>query len=141
MRLPFTLLGAVGLLGGCGHHARANPQGPLPSRHVVEVLDTVLTRFPCIGDVRRWERRYRFDRIVDRKDPRMGAILQGTIEVQLWRAGPAGAFSVRPGRSIAPPEKADVFVIDDRPIYVARAFYDRATRTLRLNFCGPNFPA
>jgi hypothetical protein len=123
------------VLADCGRSRDEDLAGPTPQPRVIDVLEAALSRFPCIGDIRKWERRYRFERNRDLYDPRRGEVSLNTIEFHLKRAG---RFGVRPGRHISPPASVRVFELDDRPTDVAWGTYDVPTRTLKLTQCGPN---
>jgi hypothetical protein len=136
------VLGAVWLAAdhtvGMDTRSRARPAeeqstGAVPSTRLIEVLEAAVTRFPYIGSVDGWWRRWRFPR----KNPRSEEVSLTTIEFHFDRAG---NFGIRPGRHITPPVPIDTFEIDDSPI-VASGTYDMRTRVLRLTYCGSNFPS
>lgn len=101
-----------------------------PSPQVVDRIEALLARQPCIGQLQRWSRSYSYG-----ADARSGALYDSIVEFDLEEAGQAG---VRPGRYVTEPNSQP---LNDAPIKIAWGDYDLETGVLTVGSCGPNYGA
>lgn len=100
---------------------------PRPSGEVVDGIEALLEKQPCIGDLGHWARFYGYDFLPE------DAVDTGIVDFHLEQAG---SYGVRPGRHITEP---DSWVnLDDRPIRMADGDYDIRERRLTVASCGNN---
>lgn len=104
---------------------------PRPQRPIVDRIESLLARQPCIGRLDHWSRTYAFD-----YDQGTRTVHDHIIAFHLEEAGPLG---VRPGRQVTEP---DSWVnLDDRPIRMVEGDFDVSDGQLRIGFCGDNVGA
>jgi len=115
-------------MGKYQHWATTQPR---PTQQIIDRIEGVLSREPCIGSLARWSRKYSYD-----YDSKAQALYPDIIRFELDEAG---KFGVQPGRRAAEPS---VLVgIDDRPIKMASGDYDLKDGRLHIFYCGNNFGA
>jgi hypothetical protein len=102
----------------------------LPQVRDIEQAEQVLARFPCVGSMRRWVRRYAFARNAKtlRVDPSL-------IRFEFVTAGYRGR---RAGREVVP--FAALMQVDDGDFGMANGVYSIRTHLATLSYCGPNRP-
>jgi hypothetical protein len=134
MRFRLPPLIACAVVGGCGQPAEEHRSGP-PSR-MVGVLESVLPRFPCIGNIHHWQRIWRFEQhTLPRRD-----WSTTTIEFGLRRAGRFGILPTRRIEAPLSPGVVEWFFWENPKVDQAFGTYDIPSRTLKLTSCAPPKP-
>ena len=101
---------------------------PRPPAPLVDRIEALLAKEPCVGSMDRWSRYYGYNHLPEK------TVDTGIVDFHLEEAGTPG---VRPGRHITEP---DSWVnIDDRPIKMVSGDYDVEEDRIRIAFCGDNF--
>lgn len=142
MRTSLALIAACALIG-CGkpepaqapltEHDRMEKlynewaaQVPRPTPEIVDRIEALLVKEPCIGDINRWSRFYAYDMPEKTVDT-------GIVDFHLEEAGTLG---IKPGRQITVPS---AWVnLDSRPIKMVGGDYDLKEDRIRVGFCGNN---
>ncbi len=100
---------------------------PRPPEKLVDRVEALLAKEPCVGNLDGWSRSYAYDFLPER------TVDAGIVDFHLEEAGRLG---VKAGRKI---EQPDAWVnIDDRPIKMADGDYDVRDNRIRFAFCGIN---
>jgi hypothetical protein len=100
---------------------------PRPSQQMVERIEALLAKEPCVGRLDRWSRSYAYNGRMS------GGVYLNIVDFHLEEAG---TFGIQPGRHITAPNSW--VAIDDRPIRVVSGDYDLGENRLRIAFCGEN---
>jgi hypothetical protein len=144
-RVATTLCVACGLTLGCKEAVVRNDQGstdrelerqyaawasrqPRPPQQVVNRVETLLAKEPCVGALNRWSRTYTYD-----EDMPNRTLYPGIVAFHLKAAG---AFGVEPGLHVTEPNSW--VTIDDTPIKMVWGDYEVSKDRLTVGFCGPN---
>lgn len=101
-----------------------------PSPATLDRIERQLSNDPCIGDLSRWARYYRFD-------SKNGEIDMSKI---LFDFNEQKSSGEKAGRYLRPPRDEKVFELDDRNNIVAFGTYYLPSGKVHIAFCGPNFP-
>lgn len=100
---------------------------PRPPAELVNHIEALLAKEPCVGRLDRWSRYYAYDFMPDT------VVDTGIVDFQFKQAGSLG---VQAGVKITyPDEWAN---IDDTPIRVVIGDYDVREDRVRIAFCGNN---
>lgn len=100
---------------------------PRPPAELVNHIEALLAKEPCVGSLDRWSRSYAYDFLPQR------VVDTGIVDFQLEQVGP---FGIKAAVQITYP---DAWVnIDDRPIRVVSGDYDVRENRVRIAFCGNN---
>ena len=100
---------------------------PRPPAQLVNHIEALLAKEPCVGSMNRWSRYYGYNRLPEK------TVDRGIVDFHLEEAGTP---PVRAGRHITEP---DSWVnIDDRPIKMVSGDYDVKDNRIRIAFCGNN---
>lgn len=133
----------VVLTGGCRKAEPKRPQSeeeklsawyaawaahqPRPAPQLVDRIESLLAKEPCVGSLDRWSRFYAYDYLPER------TVDAGIVDFHLEEAGKMG---IKPGVHITVP---DSWVnLDDRPIKMAEGDFDIAENRIRFGSCGEN---
>jgi len=103
-------------------------QQPRPPRQVVDRIEALLAKEPCIGALNQWSRTYAYD-----EDMNTNILYPGIIAFDLKAAG---KFGIEPGLHLTEPNSW--FGIDDTPIKMAWGNYEVVSDKLAIGFCGNN---
>ena len=121
------VLPAALLLAATSCHSQVDDKAE-PAPADVARLETQLARHPCVGDLRQWERNYRYSR-------KPGFLLPGSlnpdldvVELHLRRVG---TLTIRPGRYVMVPAPGGDWP-DSRPIESIDGKFTLSTGTLNL---------
>ena len=103
----------------------------IPSASDVQRLEDQLSRRPCVGDLGKWERNYRFSRKSGLLSPYS---LNPDLDVIEFHLRAVGTIAIRPGRNIMAaggdwPDSGTIRSIDGR--------FTLTTGKLALSGCGP----
>ena len=109
------------------YEAWANRQ-PRPSVQIVNRIEALLSKEPCIGRLANWSRSYAYN-----YDSPTELLYKGLVDFHFKQADTPGN---PPGRKITEPNSW--ISIDDSPIRMAWGDYDIQTDTIRMGFCGNN---
>jgi hypothetical protein len=101
---------------------------PRPPRQVVDRIEALLAKEPCIGALGQWSRTYAYD-----EDMQTNTLYPDIVDFDLKAAG---KFGVEPGLHLTEPNSW--VAIDDRPIKMAWGDYKVANNQLTIGFCGSN---
>jgi hypothetical protein len=100
---------------------------PRPPAQLVDSVEALLAKEPCVGSLDRWSRFYAYDRLPEK------TVDTAIVDFQLEETGTIG---VKAGRHVTEP---DSWVnIDDRPIRMVSGDYDVKENRIRIAFCGKN---
>jgi hypothetical protein len=102
---------------------------PRPTPQLVDHIEALLVRSPCIGDLKRWSRSYAYDMLPER------TVDTGIVDFHFEEAG---AENVKAGRHVSAPFMAN---IDDRPIKMVDGDYDIREDRIRIGWCAQNVGA
>jgi hypothetical protein len=100
---------------------------PRPPAQLVDHIEALLAKQPCVGSIHRWARYYGYNRLPEK-----------TVDTRIvdFHLEEAGTPEVRAGRHITEP---DSWVnIDDRSIKTVSGDYDLKEDRIRIAFCGSN---
>jgi hypothetical protein len=107
----------------------AKPWQTPPPAQYLDKMEKELGAVQCVGDVRRWERRYEYHR------SRTGTVYHLDTAVIDFQLREAGKFGFRSGREFVDTIEPE---IDDRPYKIAFGNYDLLRDKLTVETCGPN---
>jgi hypothetical protein len=124
-RAVFLLL--YSLPAACAREPAGDPAAR-PGETLVADIERRLAGAPCIGELSRWARHYRYEKRGEEVDKKQ-------VDISLREAGVHGFVA---GRFINPPWQRGTFEVDDRPYKLAFATYDVPSRRLEVGFCGSN---
>ena len=100
---------------------------PRPPTQLIEGIEALLAKEPCVGSLERWSRHYAYNRLPEK------TVDAGIVDFHLEELGTP---DVKPGRHITEPNSW--VNIDDRPIEMAEGDYDVKENRIRFAFCGEN---
>jgi hypothetical protein len=101
---------------------------PRPPVEIVNRIERVLEKEPCVGRLDRWARFYAYN-----EDTPTKTLYPKIVDFQLEEAG---KFGVQPGRRITEPNSW--VTIDDRPLMIVSGDFDLSENRIRIAFCGNN---
>lgn len=101
---------------------------PLPKNEQIDSVERALSHRQCIGDLKKWARRYSFS-----IDYKTGHVDGNAIWFSFREAGRYGFHS---GRQVGKPR--DFAEVDDRQFMIAFGTYYLAEQRLKLDDCGNN---
>lgn len=130
MRIGLALASGLLTLAGCWGDQPTNRRvistKDGPPAALVSIIENELPRDPCLSQVAKMRREYRFSQ-------RRGKVIRNLIDVQVTKAGhdglPAGIFILPPNRS---------YEFDDRNYFLALATYGVKEEDLDIWVCGTN---
>jgi hypothetical protein len=102
-------------------------QQPRPPTQLVDHVEALLAREPCVGSLDRWSRHYGYNRLPER------TVDKAIVDFHLEEVGTP---DVKPGRHITEP--SSWVNIDDRPIRMIEGDYDVKEDRIRIAFCTNN---
>jgi hypothetical protein len=97
---------------------------PRPSEQLVDHIEDMLKREPCVGNLERWSRFYAFNMFPEK------TVDTGIVDFHFEGVGWLG---ITPGRHITFP---DVGATDARDIRMVTGDYDVKEDRIRIGFCG-----
>jgi hypothetical protein len=107
---------------------------PRPDTKLVDRVESLLAKEPCVGSLDKWTRVYAYNRL-----PRKAvgglpkeAVDRGIVDFHLEAVGVGN----KPERHITEPNSW--VTMDDRPIKMADGDYDLKDNRIRFSFCGNN---
>jgi hypothetical protein len=103
---------------------------PRPPAELIDHIEALLAKEPCVGSMTQWSRYYGYDRLPEK------TVDTGIVDFHLEEAGTAEA---KVGRHITEPDSW--VTIDDRPIKMVSGDYDVKDNRVRIAFCGNNVGA
>ena len=100
-----------------------------PPKQSLDYLERRLASAPCIGNMRRWERRYAY------RERIQGSVYSIDYAVVDFQLREAGRFGFKPGRAFI---DGPLVVPDDRAYRIALGSFDFRRRKLTLTTCSQN---
>jgi hypothetical protein len=101
-----------------------------PPDRIIELIENKLERDPCIGDLDRWERNYRFAGSTG-LSAYTAMVDHGIVEFHLRRAG---SFAIRPGRQVLRRGEKDDWP-DGPYVQSVDGYFDLGTHALSMPRC------